>query len=100
MYSFTQVIRDYHKIPGNVHHVTNWDLKTVADRLPVGGKLDLAKLGLGETSMRVRVGRNLADYPLPGAMTQEDRLNMEQDMIKVILSQPPLPVFLWNRIVL
>ena len=48
-----------------------------------GGKLDLTKLGMGLTSMRVRVGRNLAAYPLPGAMTQEDRINMEQDMIKV-----------------
>jgi protein-arginine kinase len=77
------VIREYHKINGEVKHITNWDLRTVADKLPKGGKLDLTKLGLGTTSMRVRVGRNLAAYPLPGAMTQDDRLNMEQDMIKV-----------------
>ncbi|GMI02701.1 hypothetical protein TrLO_g6861 [Triparma laevis f. longispina] len=80
---FDKVIRDYHKIPNEVKHVTNWDLATVADRLPAGGKLDLTKLGLGVTSMRVRVGRNLASYPLPGAMTKEDRLNMESDMVKV-----------------
>lgn len=78
-----KVIRDYHKINSEVNHVTNWDLSTVADRLPAGGKLDLTKLGLGTTSMRVRVGRNLAAYPLPGAMNKEDRLNMERDMIQV-----------------
>lgn len=76
------VIRAYHKIPGEVHHKTNWDLSTKASKLPSGGKLDLTKLGLGKTSMRVRVGRNLADFPLPGAMTKEDRLKMEQEMLK------------------
>ena len=33
--------------------------------------------------MRVRVGRNLASYPLPGAMTKQDRLDMESDMVQV-----------------
>mmetsp|Transcript_25624 Transcript_25624/g.35403 ORF Transcript_25624/g.35403 Transcript_25624/m.35403 type:complete len:437 (-) Transcript_25624:102-1412(-) len=76
------VIRDYHKIKTEVHHKTNWDLKTKADKLPVGGKLDLTKLGLGMTSMRVRVGRNLKDFPLPGAMSKQNRLDMEQQMLK------------------
>jgi len=76
------VIRAYHKINGEVKHVTNWDLSTKASKLPAGGKLDLTKLGLGNTSMRVRVGRNLKDFPLPGAMTKEDRLKMEQEMLK------------------
>jgi len=30
--------------------------------------------------MRVRTGRNLSKYPLPGAMTLDDRKNMEKDM--------------------
>jgi creatine kinase len=38
--------------------------------LPESGVLDLGDLGLPELSMRVRVGRNLADFPLPGAMTK------------------------------
>lgn len=65
---FEAVIKDYHGIKGSVHHVTNWDLSTpaIAAKLPAGGKLDLTKLGLGSTSMRVRVGRNLAAFPLPG----------------------------------
>uniref|UniRef100_A0A7S2W6J3 Arginine kinase n=1 Tax=Mucochytrium quahogii TaxID=96639 RepID=A0A7S2W6J3_9STRA len=76
-----KVIQDYHKINGEVQHVTNWDLKSVQDKLPPGGVLDLTKLGLGTTSMRVRVGRNLAAYPLPGAMSKDDRVNLEKDMV-------------------
>lgn len=41
----------------------------------------MSKLGLGTTSMRVRVGRNLASFPLPGAMTREDRVRMEATMV-------------------
>ena len=37
-------------------------------------------LGLPELSMRVRVGRNLKEFPLPGAMTKADRINMEKKM--------------------
>lgn len=77
---FDAVIREYHKIPAGKKHVTNWSLESVKDKLPADGKLDLAKLGLGVTSMRVRVGRNLADFPLPGAMTKEDRVKMEAKM--------------------
>lgn len=32
--------------------------------------------------MRVRVGRNLASYPLPGAMTKQDRIDLENDTIR------------------
>jgi creatine kinase len=77
------VIRDYHKIPGEVHHVTDWNLESVKDKLPAGGKLDLTILGLGATSMRVRVGRNLANYPLPGSLNKDKRIALENDMIKV-----------------
>jgi creatine kinase len=70
------IIRDYHKVPAGQKHITNWDL-TGVDGLPSDGKLDITKLGLPPLSMRVRVGRNLADFPLPGAMTKEDRIAME-----------------------
>jgi len=43
----------------------------------------LHDLGLPDLSMRVRTGRNLNKYPLPGAMTKDDRINMEKDMKKV-----------------
>jgi creatine kinase len=77
---FDKVIRDYHSITGELKHTNCWDLSKV-EGLPEGGKLDLTALGLGDTSMRVRVGRNLKDFPLPGNMTQEDRVNLESRMI-------------------
>jgi len=33
--------------------------------------------------MRVRVGRNVAKYPLPGMMTKDDRVNFEKDMAAI-----------------
>jgi len=76
---FSRVIAFYHKVPRGTKHVTDWNLKGV-EGLPADGNLDLTRLGLPALSMRVRVGRNLADYPLPGAMTAADRLRMEQKM--------------------
>jgi len=76
---FDKVIRDYHGIEGELKHVNCWDLSKV-EGLPEGG-LCLKALGLGDTSMRVRVGRNLKDFPLPGNMTQEDRVTLEARMI-------------------
>jgi protein-arginine kinase len=76
---FSKVLSDYHKVPSDKKHINDWSLKGV-EGLPEDGVLDLAKLGLPELSMRVRVGRNLADFPLPGAMTKDDRINMERKM--------------------
>ncbi|MFN9905468.1 MAG: hypothetical protein ACK56F_04995 [bacterium] len=45
--------------------------------------MDLAKLGLPPISMRVRTGRNLNKYPLPGDMSKSDRVNMENDLLSV-----------------
>ena len=62
---FDKVIREYHgDKTGNKKHVTNWDAKDVGDH----GVLDVTKLGLQELSMRVRVGRNLKKFNLPGMM--------------------------------
>lgn len=41
--------------------------------------------------MRVRVGRNLADFPLPGAMSKDDRIRFEKRMLKafdVLIKDP------------
>jgi len=73
-------IRTYHKVPASAKHTNNWSLEGVAG-LPADGKLDLTKLGLGETSMRVRTGRNLKAFPLPGGMSQQDRCDMENVML-------------------
>ena len=75
---FSRVIAAYHKVPRGTKHVTDWSL--AGEGMPADGVLDLSKLGLPALSMRVRVGRNLADFPLPGAMTAADRLKMEQKM--------------------
>lgn len=62
--------------------MNSWALQG-AKGIPEDGVLDLSKLGLPALSMRVRTGRNLNKYPLPGAMTREDRVNLEHDMTKV-----------------
>ena len=76
------VCNDYHENPaGDKVHTINWSLAGV-EGLPDDGQLDLSKLGLkDELSMRVRVGRNLASFPLPGAMTKVDRINFEKTML-------------------
>ena len=48
--------------------------------------MDLGALGLGPSSARVRVGRNLASFPLPGAMSKEQRCAMEEVMSKAYLA--------------
>jgi len=76
-----KIVAEYHKVPEGTKHVNDWSLAG-AEGLPEDGKLDLTALGLGELSMRVRVGRNLADFPLPGAMSEDDRRNLENRMCK------------------
>lgn len=87
---FSKVLGDYHKVAEDAKHVNEWSLEGV-EGLPEGGKLNLAELGLPELSMRVRVGRNLKEFPLPGGMTQEDRTNMELKMctaFDVLIADP------------
>merc|ERR1712166_446289 len=76
---FKKVLAQYHGVAEDAKHVNDWSLEGV-EGLPDVGKLDLAALGLPELSMRVRVGRNLKEFPLPGAMTQDDRVAMEAKM--------------------
>ena len=78
---FSKALAKYHKVAEDAKHVNDWSLDGV-EGLPEGGVLDIAALGLPELSMRVRVGRNLKAFPLPGAMSQEDRCNMENFMLK------------------
>ena len=80
---FKKALQQYHKVDLSVKkHTNNWSLEGVKG-LPESGVLDLTELGLPALSMRVRTGRNLNKYPLPGAMTKDDRVNMEKDMGKV-----------------
>jgi len=75
---FNPVIRDYHSAAADAKHVTDWDASKVGD----AGVLDVTKLGLAELSMRVRVGRNLAKFNLPGAMDQAERIKFEKTMLE------------------
>ncbi|MCI2399429.1 phosphagen kinase [Aliiroseovarius subalbicans] len=77
---FARVLARYHKVDEDARHLNDWSLDGV-EGLPESGILDLAALGLPALSMRVRVGRNLADFPLPGAMTRDDRVTLETRMM-------------------
>lgn len=71
---FDKVIRDYHgDESGCKKHETNWD---TAD-----ADYDVTKLGLDELSMRVRVGRNLTGFNLPGKMSKDERIKFELRML-------------------
>ena len=74
---FAPLISDYHGVPEGAGQPSDW----AAD------SMDLAELGLGASSARVRVGRNLATFPLPGAMTKEQRCEMEE--ARRPLARPP-----------
>lgn len=71
-----RMIRDYHGIQDELRQVSNWDC---------GEHFDLRRIdaSLADSSMRVRVGRNLADFPLTGAMNREDRVTFEKRMIEI-----------------
>ena len=75
---FDAVCQEYHKASADATHVTDWDASGVGDK----GVLDVTKLGLSELSMRVRVGRNLTQFNLPGAMDKSERIAFEKAMLK------------------
>ena len=67
------MIRDFHGIPANsdIAHKQDWD---------TGGlSCDLAAIDsrLKDLSMRVRVARNVSTFPLPGAMSKQQRVALE-----------------------
>lgn len=71
---FDQVIRDYHgDATGEKKHETDWDTGDT--------DYDVKKLGQEELSMRVRVGRNLVGFNLPGAMDKLERIKFERRML-------------------
>jgi len=71
---FDKVIRDYHgDETGKKKHETNWDTGDV--------DYDVTKFGQNELSMRVRVGRNLVGFNLPGKMDMNERIQFELKML-------------------
>ncbi len=77
---FAKALAARHKVPKDARHENNWSLEGVGE-LPDGGVLDFSAIGLPALSMRVRVGRNLADFSLPGSMTRDDRVSLEARMM-------------------
>merc|ERR1719412_2808612 len=86
---FDAVIRDYHNAAPDAVHVTDWDASGVGEN----GVLDVTKLGLDELSMRVRVGRNLAAFNLPGAMDKAERIKFEVTMQAVFEKLIAMPEY-------
>ena len=82
----------YHNVPENSKHVNDWSLAGV-EGLPAGGLLDLTALGLPELSMRVRVGRNLKAFNLPGAMSKQERCDMENFVLKAFEQLIDMPEY-------
>jgi len=77
---FKPALEKYHKVNlSEKKHINDWNLKGV-EGLPSDGKLDVSAFGLGALSMRIRTARNLNKFPLPGAMTENDRKEMELAM--------------------
>jgi len=71
---FDKVIRDYHgDATGEKKHETDWNTGDT--------DYDVQKLGQEELSMRVRVGRNLVGFNLPGAMDKSERIQFEKRML-------------------
>lgn len=89
---FSKVLARYHKVPEDARHVNNWNLKGV-EGLPEDGILDITKLGLSALSMRVRTGRNLKDFPLPGGMTKDERIRLEEKMMTAFEKLIAMPDF-------
>jgi len=81
---FKAALEKYHKVDlSKTKHTTNWDIKGLPG-VPEDLMLDVKTLGINENlSMRVRTGRNLNKFPLPGAMTKDHRVQMELAMQKV-----------------
>ncbi len=67
------MIRDFHGIPAEtaIAHESDWDTGAMScDLAAIDGRLK-------RVSMRVRVARNVRAFPLPGAMSKEQRVALE-----------------------
>ena len=75
-----KIISDYHGHDKTAKHVSDMDYKKlVAPPLPANEAAMIR-------STRVRVGRNLADYPLGPGVSKEQRKEIEQKVVKALQS--------------
>lgn len=80
---FRKVISDYHRVPEEATHQSNWNLFSM-EGSQSKGLLDFRNLGFNqEITMRLRVCRNLIDFPLTPGMSKQDRINLENKMFPI-----------------
>lgn len=89
---FTRVLARFHGVDPDTRQVNNWSFAGIAD-LPDDGILDLGEFDLLPLSMRVRVGRNLQDFPLPAAMDRTNRVALEDRMTQAFDRLIAMPEF-------
>ena len=75
------MIRDFHSISPEIEISQKHDWNTNK----VNCDLGMIDPQLKDISMRVRVARNVSTYPLPGAMTKEQRTNFEDIVAKAFI---------------
>lgn len=75
---FDKIVEDYHKHGKDAKHVSNMNSKElIAPPLPE----DEAAMIV---STRIRVGRNLADFPLGPALTKQQRLDVMNKVVEAL----------------
>ena len=77
---FVPIIEDYHKYSLSRGHTSNMDASQL--NAPPFAPEDAAMI----KSTRIRVGRNLADFPLGPAITREQRNIIEQKVVEACSS--------------
>ncbi len=73
---FSKVLSAHHRVSNDSIHTSSWDIDAIKQEHGIDA-LDLGALGLPALSTRIRVGRNLEDFPLPAAMSRTQRTTLE-----------------------
>jgi len=73
---FDAAMKHYH---GTVEHKPDWTIPQL--NIPKEAPVDSFK------SSRIRVARNLGNYPFPSAMTKDQRLDVEKQVVGVLLQK-------------
>lgn len=83
------MIRDFHGIPADreIAHQQDWETTGLSCDL---GAIDSS---LRDVSMRVRVARNVNAFPLPGAISKEQRLALENLAVQAFTRLREDPAF-------
>ena len=73
-----KIVLDYHKHGKSAKHVSDMDASKL--KAPPFPEEDAAMI----ISTRIRVGRNLADYPLGPGLTKEQRLEVMNKVVQAV----------------